>query len=219
MRCNSIAKVLNFEQLDSWRRTAWRSWIRSFPETKSLHLVIDNYGTHKHPDVKAWLKLHPRFVIQFVPTSCGWLNLIERWFRELTDKRIRRDSFPSVPDLIAAIDEFLAARNEEPKPFVWAAHCRTDHQATAKHIWEGVYYQTVSQCPSPRNPLLRIDFLQFCIFIYSLAAQIYHSRLSYRLPCYSRQRGCPRANYTNGWARHFSRLMTGLIRSTRSSTG
>jgi len=94
---------------------------REFPAHLSLHLVIDNYGTHAHPEVKAWLNQHPRFVLHFVPTSCSWLNLIERWFRELTTKRIRRDSFPSVPDLIAAIEEFLEAWNENPKPFVWHA--------------------------------------------------------------------------------------------------
>ena len=94
---------------------------REFPANVTLHLVIDNYGTHKHPEVKSWLQRHPRFVVHFVPTSCSWLNLIERWFRELTTKRIRRDSFPSVPDLIAAINEFLEAWNDQPRPFVWTA--------------------------------------------------------------------------------------------------
>src|ERR1700680_2276505 len=88
---------------------------------KTLHLVIDNYGTHRHAEVKAWLKKHPRFVIHYVPTSCRWLNLIERWFAELTNKRIRRDSFRSVEDLVAAMEEFLAVWNEKPKPFVWTA--------------------------------------------------------------------------------------------------
>jgi transposase len=92
-----------------------------FPGNLSLHLVIDNYGSHRHPAIKAWLKRHPRFVVHFVPTSCSWLNLVERWLRALTTKRIRRDSFPSVPDLIAAIDEFLEAWNENPKPFLWRA--------------------------------------------------------------------------------------------------
>ena len=94
---------------------------QEFPANLGLHLVIDNYGTHRHPEVAAWLKQHPRFVLHFVPTSCSWLNLIERWFRELTTKRIRRDSFPSVPDLKAAIEEFLEAWNAKPKPFVWRA--------------------------------------------------------------------------------------------------
>lgn len=94
---------------------------REFPGTTPLHLVMDNYGTHGTPEVKAWLKKHPRLVPHFVPTSCSWLNLIERWFAELTNKRIRRGSFFSVADLVAAIQEFLAAWNEKPKPFVWTA--------------------------------------------------------------------------------------------------
>ena len=94
---------------------------REFPGKTPLHLVMDNYGTHSTPEVKQWMKRHPRFVVHYVPTSCSWLNLIERWFAELTHKRIRRGSFLSVEDLIAAIQEFLAVWNEKPKPFVWTA--------------------------------------------------------------------------------------------------
>jgi transposase len=94
---------------------------REFTGKTPLHLVIDNYGTHGTPEVKAWLKKHPRYVLHYVPTSCSWLNLIERWFAELTNKRIRRDSFLSVDDLTAAIEEFLSAWNENPKPFIWTA--------------------------------------------------------------------------------------------------
>src|SRR6266851_5715910 len=94
---------------------------REFPGNTPLHLVIDNYGTHGTVEVKAWLKKHPRFVVHYVPTSCSWLNLIEPWFAELTNKRIRRDSFLSVADLTAAIEDFLAAWNASPKPFVWTA--------------------------------------------------------------------------------------------------
>jgi transposase len=94
---------------------------REFPGKTPLHLVIDNYGTHGTPEVKAWLQKHRRFVMHYVPTSCSWLNLIERWFAELTNKRIRRDSFLSVGDLEAAILDFLAAWNDSPKPFVWTA--------------------------------------------------------------------------------------------------
>src|SRR4051794_1267801 len=94
---------------------------REFPGKMPLHLVMDNYGTHGTPEVKAWLKRNPRFKVHYVPTSSSWLNLIERWFGELTSKRIRRDSFLSVEDLIAAINEFLVAWNENPKPFVWTA--------------------------------------------------------------------------------------------------
>lgn len=94
---------------------------REFPGPTPLHLVMDNYGTHGTPEVKTWLKRHPRFVVHYVPTSCSWLNLIERWFAELTNKRIRRGSFFSVGELVTAIQEFLSAWNENPKPFVWTA--------------------------------------------------------------------------------------------------
>jgi transposase len=92
-----------------------------FPGEITLHLIMDNYGTHTHPRVKAWLKRHPRFHSHFVPTSSSWLNLVERWFGELTCKRIRNGVFVSVPDLLLAIDEFLEAWNENPKPLVWTA--------------------------------------------------------------------------------------------------
>ena len=94
---------------------------QEFPGEVPLHLVMDNYGTHKHPKVQAWFKRHPRFVPHFVPTSSSWLNLIERWFGELTSKRVRRGSFGSVEDLQNAITEFLEAWNENPKPFLWTA--------------------------------------------------------------------------------------------------
>src|ERR1039458_8935969 len=94
---------------------------RKFPGKTVLHVVMDNYGTHGHPNVQAWLSKHPRFVVHTVPTSCSWLNLIERWFAELTNKRLRRNSFLSVDHLVAAIEDFLAAWNENPKPFVWTA--------------------------------------------------------------------------------------------------
>jgi transposase len=94
---------------------------REFPGNAPLHLVMDNYGTHGTAEVKDWLRRHPRFKVHYIPTSSSWLNLIERWFGELTSKRIRRDSFLSVDDLIAAINDFLAAWNENPRPFVWTA--------------------------------------------------------------------------------------------------
>jgi transposase len=92
-----------------------------FPGDVPLHLVMDNYGTHKQPAVQAWLKRHPRFVPHFVPTSSSWLNLVEYWFGELTSKRVRPGSFRNVEELEQAIAKFLAARNEKPKPFVWTA--------------------------------------------------------------------------------------------------
>jgi len=94
---------------------------REFPKKTKLHLILDNYGTHSHPKVKAWVGKHPRFKLHFPPTSASWLNLVERWFRDLTDKRIRRGVFRSVPELIDAITEYIAVNNEKPKPFVWTA--------------------------------------------------------------------------------------------------
>jgi len=98
-----------------------RTLDREFPGQRELHLIVDNYRTHKHDNVDAWLAKHPRFHLHFIPTSSSWLNLVERWFRELTEKAIRRGVFHSVPDLIAAIEAFLAAHNNDPKPFVWTA--------------------------------------------------------------------------------------------------
>src|SRR5271154_1260262 len=92
-----------------------------FPGDVPLHLVMDNYGTHKHAKVKAWLKRNPRFVPHFVPTSSSWLNLVERWFGHLDNKAIRRGVFLSVADLKASIEAFLQAWNRDPKPFVWTA--------------------------------------------------------------------------------------------------
>jgi transposase len=94
---------------------------REFPKELELHLILDNYRTHKHANVDAWLKKHPRFHLHFTPTSSSWLNLVERWFRELTEKAIRRGVFHSVPDLIVAIEDYLSVHNDEPKPFVWTA--------------------------------------------------------------------------------------------------
>jgi transposase len=107
------------------RHQEWLKFLRrldaEFPSELKLHLVMDNYGTHQEPQVQAWLKKHPRFVCHFVPTSSSWLNLVERWFRELTEKAIRRGSFVSVPDLKQAIEAFMQAWNRNPKPFIWSA--------------------------------------------------------------------------------------------------
>jgi len=91
------------------------------PADLDLHLVADNYATHKHPKVLTWLKRHPRFHMHFIPTSSSWLNLIERWFRDLTDKMIRRGTFLSVEDLIQAIMAYIQQHNETAAPFVWTA--------------------------------------------------------------------------------------------------
>lgn len=122
---------------------------QEFPGDTPLHLVLDNYGTHKHPKVQAWLKRHPRFIPHFVPTSSSWLNLVERWFGELTSKRIRRGSFCSVADLQKAIVEFLEAWNENPRPFVWTATVQSIQEKLAR------CRQTLEQiqpgCTQPRK--------------------------------------------------------------------
>jgi transposase len=91
------------------------------PPHLDLHLIVDNYGTHKHPRVKSWLRRQPRFHLHFIPTSSSWLNLVERWFRDLTDKRIRRGSFASVPELVAAIKQYIDSHNQNPRVFAWTA--------------------------------------------------------------------------------------------------
>lgn len=91
------------------------------PAGLDLHLVVDNYGTHKHPRVKRWLGRYPRFHLHFTPTSCSWLNLVERWLRELTMKRIRRGSFESVPALVEAIIGYVNNCNQNPRIFTWTA--------------------------------------------------------------------------------------------------
>ena len=91
------------------------------PPEKELHLILDNYATHKHPKVKAWLEKHPRFHLHFTPTSASWLNMVERFFRDLTTKRLRRGVFHSVPDLVAALEKYLAHHNQDPSPLIWTA--------------------------------------------------------------------------------------------------
>ncbi len=105
-----------------------QEWIRFLklidtqtPADLDLHLIVDNYATHKHPRVTSWLKRHPRFHIHFTPTSSSWLNMIERWFRDLTDKRIRRGSFDSVKELRESIMSYIAEHNADPRSFIWTA--------------------------------------------------------------------------------------------------
>jgi transposase len=102
---------------------------REVPKGLQVHMILDNYATHKHPNVKKWLDSHSRFHLHFTPTSSSWLNLVERWFREITDKAIRRGVFHSVNELITAIEDYLEANNDNPKPFVWTA---TAEQILAK---------------------------------------------------------------------------------------
>ena len=94
---------------------------REVPRHLQVHLILDNYSTHKHADVQGWLKRHRRFHLHFTPTSSSWLNQVEHWFRDLTDKNLRRGIFASVPDLIASIQTYIDASNADPKPYVWTA--------------------------------------------------------------------------------------------------
>ena len=91
------------------------------PPDLDLHLIVDNYATHKHPKVKAWLARHPRFQLHFIPTSSSWLNLVERWFAEITRKRIRRGVFRSLPELIQTINDYIHDHNQDPQTFTWTA--------------------------------------------------------------------------------------------------
>src|SRR5258708_10406024 len=92
------------------------------PAGKIVHIIVDNYATHKHPKVKAWLARHPRFVFHFTPTSCSWLNAVESFFAKLTRRRLKRGVFRSIVDLQAAINRFIAEANHDPQPLVWPDH-------------------------------------------------------------------------------------------------
>lgn len=94
---------------------------RQVPTGLQVHLILGNYSTHKHAKVDRWLNRHKRFHLHFTPTSSSWLNQVERWFRDLTDKNLRRGVFASVPELTASIEEYLNAHNADPKPYVWTA--------------------------------------------------------------------------------------------------
>ena len=98
---------------------------RETPAAVGLHLIVDNVSTHKSPPVQRWLRRHPRFHLHFTPTSSSWLNMVERWFREITQQRIRPGTFISVRGLIAAIEEYLAEYNRAPKRFVWTKDADT----------------------------------------------------------------------------------------------
>jgi transposase len=91
------------------------------PAGKALHLIADNYATHKHAKVQRWLKRHPRFHVHFTPTSSSWLNMVERFFRDLTQNRLRRGVFRDVEERIMAIGDYIDRHNENPKPFIWTA--------------------------------------------------------------------------------------------------
>jgi DDE superfamily endonuclease/Homeodomain-like domain len=126
-----------------------RTLDREFPGKVPLHLIMDHYGTHKHANVGAWLKRHPRFVPHFVPTSSSWLNLVERWFGELDNKAIRRGVFDSVENLEASIDAFLTAWNKDPQPFVWTATVESITQKLSR--CRQTLEKILPGCTSPRK--------------------------------------------------------------------
>jgi transposase len=110
---------------DRHRHQEWLKFLRAIdyvvPADREIHMIADNYSTHKHAKVKNWLRRHPRFHMHFTPTGCSWLNMVERFFRDLTENRLRRGVFRSVEELIIAIDQYIGRHNENPKPFIWTA--------------------------------------------------------------------------------------------------
>jgi transposase len=110
------------------RHIEWLQFLKlidaSVPADKQVHLICDNYATHKHAKVRAWLARRPRFHVHFTPTSASWLNMVERFFRNLASDRLKRGVFRSVDELIAAIDQFVAHHNKQPKPFIWTASAK-----------------------------------------------------------------------------------------------
>jgi transposase/transcriptional regulator with XRE-family HTH domain len=110
---------------DRHRHQEWLKFLQLIdeqtPADRDLHLILDNYATHKHPKVQKWLAKHPRFHLHFTPTSASWLNMVERFFRDLTVNRLRRGVFHSVPELVSALEKYIVQHNKEPKPFIWTA--------------------------------------------------------------------------------------------------
>ena len=110
---------------DRHRHQEWLKFLRAIddviPQDKQIHMIVDNYSTHKHEKVERWLRRHPRFHMHFTPTGCSWLNMVERFFRDLTESRLRRGVFRSVEELITAIFDYIDHHNENPKPFIWTA--------------------------------------------------------------------------------------------------
>jgi transposase len=110
---------------DRHRHQEWLKFLRVIddvtPSGREIHLIADNYATHKHPKVQKWFARHPRFHVYFTPTSSSWLNMVERFFRDLTQNRLRRGIFRDVEELIMAIGEYIDKHNDKPKPFIWTA--------------------------------------------------------------------------------------------------
>jgi hypothetical protein len=114
--CSQFLKATDGWGIFKWPQVGDFGW-----PPGSLHLIVDNYGTHKHPKVQKWLKRHPRFHMHFIPTSSSWVNMVERWFAEISRKRIRRGSFKNVKELISTIKQYIESHNQNPKVLVWTA--------------------------------------------------------------------------------------------------
>jgi transposase len=114
---------------------------RETPARRELHLIVDNYATHKHPKVRAWLERHPRFHFHFTPTSASWLNAVEGFFAKLTRQRLKRGVFKGIVDLQAAINRYLAETNDNPKPFIWTAdpHAIIEKVRRGKQALESIH--------------------------------------------------------------------------------
>jgi transposase len=114
--------------MERHRHQEWLRFLRlidqATPSNKQLHLICDNYATHKHPKVQRWLGRHPRFHVHFTPTSASWLNMVERFFRDLTENRLKRGVFRDLEELIVAVESYIDRHNERPKPFIWTASAR-----------------------------------------------------------------------------------------------
>jgi len=113
-----LATCMRRHRHEEWLRFL-RLIERSVPKDKDIHIIADNYATHKHPNVRRWLSRHSRVKVHFTPTSSSWLNMVERFFRDLTTKRLRRGVFTSVQDLELALHDYVRIHNQNPKPFIW----------------------------------------------------------------------------------------------------
>lgn len=111
--------------MERHRHQEWLRFLRlidrATPADKQLHLICDNYATHKHPKVKRWIGRHKRFHIHFTPTSASWLNMIERFFRDLSQNRLKRGAFRDIEELVVAVETYIERHNRKPKPFIWTA--------------------------------------------------------------------------------------------------
>lgn len=115
-----IGKCMNRHRHQEWLK--FLEVIKSeIPEGKEVHIICDNYATHKHPKVKRWFERNKSFHCHFTPTSASWLNMVERFFRDISENQIKRGVFKSITDLEKVIEEYIAGHNTDPKPFIWTA--------------------------------------------------------------------------------------------------